>query len=362
MVDDTKPLVFKGRGAASNTDDRYAQYRHEAFDDGWGTMDAALAPLRTQVAVDASRSIISWNESPDIPFDRSINPYRGCEHGCVYCYARPGHAYLGLSPGLDFESRIFAKPDAATLLRHELGKPSYRCRTMVIGSNTDCYQPVEREMRITRAVLEVLAACDHPVSLVTKSSLVERDIDILAPMAQKGLAEVFVTITSLDRSLARHLEPRAAAPQRRLETIQHLAAAGIPVGVMTAPIIPALNDAEMEAILESARDAGATMASYVLLRLPLELAELFAEWLHLHAPLKADHVLSLIRQSRGGKAYDSTFHNRMKGQGIFAEIIAQRFHLASKRLGFNAPRDRLDTKLFTPPTIKKSSPQMELFE
>lgn len=321
-----------------------------------------LAPLRTQISVDTSRSIISWNNSPDLPFDRSINPYRGCEHGCVYCYARPSHAYLGLSPGLDFESRIFAKPDAATLLWQELGKPSYRCKTMVIGSNTDCYQPVEREMRITRSVLEVLAACDHPVSLVTKSSLVERDIDILAPMAQKGLAEVFVTVTSLDRSLSRHLEPRAAAPQRRLETIRHLAEAGIPVGVMTAPIIPALNDAEMETILESARDAGASRAAYVLLRLPMELAELFEQWLRLHTPLKADHVLSLIRQSRGGKTYDSTFHSRMKGQGIFAEMIAKRFQLACKRLGLNLPGERLDTTRFSPPTDKKSSCQMNLFD
>jgi DNA repair photolyase len=362
VVDDTKPLVFKGRGAASNADDRYAQYRHEAFDDGWGMMNEALEPLRTQVSVDASRSIISWNESPDIPFDRSINPYRGCEHGCVYCYARPSHAYLGLSPGLDFESRIFAKPDAATLLRRELGKPSYRCQTMVIGSNTDCYQPVEREMRITRAALKVLAAYDHPVSLVTKSSLVERDIDILAPMAQKGLAEVFVTVTSLDRTLSRHLEPRAAAPQRRLETIRHLAEAGIPVGVMTAPIIPALNDAEMETILESARDVGASMAAYVLLRLPMELADLFDQWLRLHAPLKADHVLSLIRQSRGGKAYDSSFHTRMKGQGIYAEMIAKRFQLACKRLGYNLPSKPLDTSRFKPPMHKNPSTQLDLFD
>ncbi len=361
MVDRTKPLVFKGRGASSNADDRYAQQRREDFDDGWGTLDEVLPQLRTTVSVDASRSIITWNESPDLPFDRSINPYRGCEHGCVYCYARPSHAYLGLSPGLDFESRIFAKPEAAKLLKRELNKPAYQCRVMTIGSNTDCYQPVEREWRITRAVLEVLAACEHPVSLVTKSSLVERDIDILAPMAQKRLAEVFVTITSLDRTLARRLEPRAAAPQRRLETVRRLAEAGIPVGIMTAPIIPALNDAEMESILETAQAHGASMASYVLLRLPLELAELFEEWLHRHTPLKAEHVLSLIRQSRGGKINDADFHSRMKGHGIFAEMIAQRFRLASKRLGLTAPRERLDTTRFTPPAGRETSHQMDLF-
>lgn len=233
---------------------------------------------------------------------------------------------------------------------------------MVIGSNTDCYQPVERELRITRAVLETLAACDHPVSLVTKSSLVERDIDILAPMAQQGLAEVFVTVTSLDRTLSRHLEPRAAAPQRRLETIRHLAEAGVPVGVMTAPIIPALNDAEMENILEAAHDAGASKAAYVLLRLPMELAELFEQWLRLHTPLKADHVLSLIRQSRGGKAYDSSFHTRMKGQGIFAEMIAKRFQLACKRLGYNLPGKTLDTSRFKPPMHKTPSNQLDLFD
>lgn len=361
MVADARPLPFKGRGASSNADGRFEQQRREAFDDGWDMQDAELPPLRTEVAVDASRSIITWNESPDLPFDRSINPYRGCEHGCVYCYARPSHAYLGLSPGLDFESRIFAKPNAASLLRRELNKPAYRCSVMTIGSNTDCYQPTERELRITRSVLEVLAECEHPVSLVTKSSLVERDIDILAPMAQKGLAEVFISVTTLDRSLARRLEPRAAAPQRRLQTIRRLTEAGIPTGVMTAPIIPALNDAEMETILETARDHGAAMAAYVLLRLPLELAELFETWLQQHTPLKTDHVLSLIRQSRGGKVNDANFHSRMKGSGIFAEMIAQRFQLAAKRLGLTAPRDRLDTSQFKPPIDKEKSRQLDLF-
>ena len=361
MVADTSLLLFKGRGASSNADGRFEQQRREAFDDGWGTLDADLPPLRTEVYTDASRSIITWNESPDLPFDRSINPYRGCEHGCVYCYARPSHAYLGLSPGLDFESRIFAKPDAANLLRRELNKPAYRCSVMTIGSNTDCYQPVERDLRITRSVLEVLAECEHPVSLVTKSSLVERDIDLLAPMAQKGLAEVFISVTTLDRTLARQLEPRAAAPQRRLETIRRLTEAGIPTGVMTAPVIPALNDAEMETILENARGHGAVMAAYVLLRLPLELAGLFEAWLRQHAPLKADHVLSLIRQSRGGKINDAEFHSRMKGSGIFAEMIAKRFLLAANRLGLTAPRTRLDTSHFRPPASQEKPRQLDLF-
>ncbi len=361
MVESARPLLFKGRGASSNDDGRFEQRRHEADDDGWGSLDADLPPPRTEIAIDASRSIITWNESPDIPFDRSINPYRGCEHGCIYCYARPSHAYLGLSPGLDFERRIFAKPDAAALLRHELGKPGYRCGVMAVGTNTDCYQPAEREMRITRAVLETLAEYEHPVSLVTKSSLVERDIDILAPMAQKGLAEVFISVTTLDRTLARHMEPRAAAPQRRLETIRRLTEAGIPTGVLTAPIIPALNDAEMETILEAARDAGAAKAGYVLLRLPHELAELFEEWLHQHVPLKASHVLSLIRQSRGGKANDPNFHTRMKGKGIFAEMIAKRFQLATRRLGLNAARSPLDTSRFKPPAGKEKPRQMDLF-
>ncbi len=354
-------LIYKGRGASSNADGRFEHQRHEAYDDGWGAQDADSPVPRTEVSMDASRSIIAWNTSPDIPFDRAINPYRGCEHGCIYCYARPSHAYLGLSPGLDFERRIFAKPDAEKLLKLELSKPGYRCGVMAIGSNTDCYQPAEREIRITRSVLEVLAECEHPVSLVTKSSLVERDIDILATMAQKGLAEVFVSVTTLDRTLARHMEPRAAAPQRRLETIRRLTEAGIPTGVMTAPIIPALNDAEMETILEAARDAGASMAGYVLLRLPHELAGLVEEWLRRHYPLKADHVLSLIRQSRGDRVNDPNFHSRMKGQGIFAEMIAKRFRLATKRLGLTAPRDRLDTGRFKPPVSNEKPRQMGLF-
>jgi DNA repair photolyase len=355
-----RPMLFKGRGAASNAVGRFEKMEREACDDGWGNLGEELPPLRTEVAIDASRTAINYINSPDLPFDRSINPYRGCEHGCIYCYARPSHAYLGLSPALDFESRLLAKPDAPMLLRKELAKPGYRCAPVALGMNTDAYQPIEREYRITRGILEVLAEFNHPVSLVTKSALVERDIDLLAPMAAKGLALVFVTITTLDRKLARTLEPRAAAPERRLETLQKLAEAGIPTGVMTAPVIPALNDSEMENILETAAARGARHAGYVLLRLPHELAELFEEWLRLHYPLKADHVLSLIRQSRGGKEYDAAFHTRMKGQGIFAELIAKRFGLACKRLGLNLARDGLDTSKFQPPLSKTPSKEKQL--
>ena len=357
---DIKPLNFKGRGAASNTVGRFERMGREQHDDGWGSLDEELPPLRTEVAIDASRSVIAYNTSPDLPFDRSINPYRGCEHGCIYCYARPSHAWLGLSPGLDFESRLLAKPDAPTLLRKELAKPGYRCKPIALGINTDAYQPIEREYRITRGILEVLAEFNHPVSLVTKSALVERDIDILAPMAAQGLALVFVTTTTLDRKLARTLEPRAAAPERRLETLRRLAQAGIPTGVMTAPVIPALNDSEVENILEAASQAGARHAGYVLLRLPHELSALFEDWLRLHYPLKANHVLSLIRQSRGGKDYDAAFHTRMKGQGIFAELIAKRFRLASRRLGLNVARDNLDTSKFQQPSSKATGEEKQL--
>lgn len=345
-----RPLLFKGRGAASNSVGRFEQHQREDIDDGWGSLDADPAPLRTEVAIDATRTAINYIHSPDLPFDRSINPYRGCEHGCVYCYARPSHAYLGLSPGLDFESRLQAKPDAPQLLRKELAKPGYRCAPIALGMNTDAYQPIEREYRITRGLLEVLAETRHPFSLVTKSSLVERDIDLIAPMAAEGLALVFVSITTLDRTLARKLEPRAAAPERRLETLRRLTAAGIPTGVMTAPVIPALNDSEMERILELATEAGASHAGYVLLRLPRELVELFEDWLRLHYPMKAAHVMSLVRQSRGGKAYDAAFHTRMQGQGLFAEMIARRFRLACQRMSLNQAHTSLDCSRFKPPT------------
>ena len=363
MIDpQIKPVrlaIHKGRGAASNVNSRFDAQERESFDDGWGSLDEEAPPLRTEVAIDATRKVITYNDSPDIPFDRTINPYRGCEHGCIYCYARPSHAYLGLSPGLDFESRLQAKPDAPEILRRELAKPGYRCAPIALGMNTDAYQPIERKYRITRGILEVLAEMRHPVTMVTKSALVERDIDLLAQMAIQRLTSVYVTLTTLDRSIARRLEPRAAAPERRLETIRRLAEAGIPTGVMVAPVIPALTDHDMERILELAAAAGGGGAGYVLLRLPHEVAPLFEEWLQRHYPLKAEHVLSLIRQSRGGKAYDATFHTRMKGEGLFAELIARRFKLACERLGLNRNRNTLDCSLFTPPA--PSSPQLPLF-
>ena len=344
-----RPLIHKGRGSSSNATGRFEQYQHADIDDGWGNLDVDPPPLRTEVILDDTRSIINWVKSPDIPFDRSINPYRGCEHGCIYCFARPSHTYLGYSAGLDFESRILVKPKAAELLRKELSKPSYICQPMALGTNTDPYQPIEREHRVTREVLEVLAECRHPLSIVTKSSMVERDIDLLAPMARDGLVKVFISITTFDRATSRLLEPRAAAPQRRLETIRRLHEAGIPVGVMTAPIIPVLTDNEMETILQAASEAGAMSAGYVLLRLPLEVAPLFEAWLRLHHPLKADHVMSIVRQSREGKANDAQFFSRMRGKGLFAEMIAQRFKLATARLGLNRDRGVLDTTLFQPP-------------
>ena len=341
----------KGRGAVSNASGRYEAETRHAVDDGWDLEDD-LPPLRTTVAFDASRSIIATNDSPDIPFDQSINPYRGCEHGCVYCYARPSHAWLGLSPGLDFETKLFAKKDAAVLLDKALRRPGYVCKTIVLGSNTDAYQPVERAHRITRSILEVLAAYDHPVSIITKSALVIRDLDILAPMAAKGLVAVRISVTSLDGELARRLEPRAPAPHRRLDTIRRLSDAGIPTGVMAAPMIPFLNDAELERILEASASAGAVLAGYVLLRLPLELRSLFAEWLEAHVPGKARHVLNQLRESREGALNDSRFGVRMKGTGVHAELLAKRFRLACRRLGLNAPRPRgfdPETRLFRPP-------------
>ena len=349
-MDPAQPhLLRKGRGAASNPSCRYESTSRVACDDGWGSLDEELPPLATTVQVDTARAVITRNRSPDIPFDRSINPYRGCEHGCVYCYARPTHAYLGLSPGQDFESRLFAKPDAPALLTGELARPGYRCEVIALGTNTDPYQPIERGRRITRGILEVLAAHNHPVGIVTKSNLVVRDIDILAPMAAKRLAKVFLSITTLDRGLARRLEPRAPSPARRLEALGQLAAAGIPAGVMVAPVVPALTDGEIERILEAAAGAGARSAGYVLLRLPLEVKDLFVEWLAVHAPLKADHVMSLVRQTRGGRAYDSTWELRMRGTGPYAEMIARRFHLACKRLGLNRRDWAFDTGQFRPP-------------
>jgi DNA repair photolyase len=339
----------KGRGATSNPPSRYDSQVPVESDDGWGFLDEALPPLRTTVEDDASRSIIARNQSPDLPFDRSINPYRGCEHGCVYCFARPTHAYLGLSPGQDFETRLFAKPHAAKLLEAELRKPDYQCRFMALGTNTDPYQPIERQRRITRDVLQVLADYNHPVGIVTKSDLVTRDIDILAPMAAKGLARVYVSVTTLDRGLARTLEPRAATPVRRLDAIRALSAAGIPTGVSMAPIIPAINDAEIENILAAAAQTGASAAMGLLLRLPLEVAPLFREWLAVHAPLKADHVMNLLRDMRGGKDYDAQWHKRMAGNGPYAALITRCFDLAAERHGLAIRDWALDRAQFALP-------------
>ncbi len=347
----------KGRGAVSNRAGRFEPHASEPVDDGWLVED--LPPLRTTVTRDASKTIIARNTSPDVPFDRSINPYRGCEHGCVYCFARPTHAFLGLSPGLDFESRLFYKPDAARLLEEALHAPGYTCRVMAMGTNTDPYQPIEREHRITRSILQVLAECDHPVGIVTKSGLVVRDIDILAPMAARGLALVCVSVTTLDRGLARLLEPRAPTPARRIETIRRLADAGIPTGVMAAPTIPGLTDHEMEDILAAARDAGAETASYVLLRLPLEIADLFTEWLQTHRPDRASRVLGLMREAHGGRVYESAYGRRMRGQGPYAEMLAGRFQAACRRLGLAGERPELDTGSFKRPLRRGN--QLALF-
>jgi DNA repair photolyase len=357
MAIKTQPPV-KGRGACDNPDPRFSQFTREGFDDGWPETEAESA-IKTQVFTDASRSIISRNQSPDVPFDRSINPYKGCEHGCAYCFARPTHAYLDLSPGLDFETRIFAKPDAATLLEAELAKPGYQATPIALGVNTDAYQPIERKMGITRQVLEVLKAHRHPVSLITKSSLIERDIDLLAPMAERQLVQVAISLTTLDNTLSRRLEPRAASPARRLQTIRTLSEAGIPVGVLFAPVIPALNDGEMEAVLAAAAEAGAVSAGYVVLRLPHEVKELFQGWLQEYAPLKATFVMNLIRDLRGGKAYSARFGERMTGTGQHAEMIAQRFRLACKRARLEQRAMALDNRQFRLP--EQVGEQLSLF-
>jgi DNA repair photolyase len=348
----------KGRGATSNLEGRFESVARASFDDGWTTDDAPLAPIRTQIIRETARSIIARNDSPDIPFDHSINPYRGCEHGCSYCYARPTHAYLGLSPGLDFETRVYAKVNAAELLEKELAAPGYKPSPIALGSNTDPYQPIERELAITRSILEVLSACDHPATIVTKNSLVERDIDVLGPMAARRLTRVYVSVTNLDAGLARKLEPRAAAPYRRIEAIRRLAEAGIPVGVMVAPVIPFLTDRFLEEILERAKEAGAESAGYILLRLPYEVAPLMKDWLATHYPMKAEHVMSLVRQMRGGKDYDSAFGVRQTGVGHYADLMAKRFEIACARLGLNGEREALDVSRFRPP---KRGPQMDLF-
>jgi DNA repair photolyase len=338
----------RGRGAQTNISGRYESKTAEAFDDEWGTLEE-LPPLKTEVQIERARKIITRNQSPDISFDRSINPYRGCEHGCAYCFARPTHANMGLSPGLDFESKLFVKPDAARLLEKELAAPGYEPRTIAIGTNTDPYQPIEREWQVMRQILEVLSKANHPVGIVTKSALVVRDIDILSSMAERGLAKVALSVTTLDRKLARAMEPRAATPGKRLETISKLAEAGIPVTVMTAPIIPALNDMELERLLEAGREAGAREAGYVLLRLPLEVAPIFREWLMANYPDRYNHVMSVMRQMRGGKDYESEWGVRQRGRGPYAWMIGRRFEMAVKRLGLNIERRKLRNDLFAPP-------------
>ena len=349
----------RGRGASSNSSGRFEKDARVVFDDGWGTLDEVPAPLATTVTLDASRAIITRNTSPDIGFDRSINPYRGCEHGCIYCFARPSHAWLGLSPGLDFESRILAKPDAARLLARELGHRAYVCAPIAMGTNTDPYQPVEREMGITRAILETLSAWNHPVTIVTKSALVTRDIDILADKARRGLARVALSVTTLDRTLARRMEPRAATPAKRLDAFRQLSEAGVPTMVMVAPIIPALNDAEIEDILDCAQTAGVQEAGYVLLRLPHELRDLFREWLLEHYPGKLRHILSLVQSTRGGKDYDARWGVRQTGEGAYAALIAKRFQLACQRSAINKNRSKLRNDLFVAPVPQGG--QLSLF-
>jgi DNA repair photolyase len=337
---------------------RYEPIARIAFDDGWRSIEE-LPPFETTVTNDATRTIITRNESPDISFDRSINPYRGCEHGCVYCFARPTHTYLGLSAGLDFETKLFAKPDAPALLEKELSAKNYTPRTIAIGTNTDPYQPIERSHGIMRGILEVLERAGHPVGIVTKSALVMRDIDILARMAERNLVKVALSVTTLDPKLARTMEPRAATPMRRLEALRQLSAAGIPTSVMVAPVIPAINDAEIERILDAAHVAGVREAGYVLLRLPLEVRDLFKEWLEANYPDRAKHVFKLIRDMRGGKDYDSNWGARMRGAGPYAWTIGRRFELACERLGINAERTKLSTEHFQPPV--KGAEQLTLF-
>jgi DNA repair photolyase len=347
-----------GRGSTINPDGRFEPTQRVVEPDGWD-FTPEPEPLKTEVTLEKPKTIITRNDSPDISFDRSINPYRGCEHGCVYCFARPSHSYQGLSPGLDFETKLFAKPNAAELLVKELQAPGYTPRTIALGTNTDPYQPIERKFRITRSVLEVLESANHPVGIVTKSALVTRDIDILSRMAERGLAKVAISLTTLDSKLARRMEPRAASPRKRLDTIRQLSEAGIPVTVLVAPIIPALNDHEIESILQAAYAAGARNAGYVLLRLPHELKEIVGGWLEEHYPDRARHVMSLVESTRGGKQYDSTWGQRMTGTGPYAWMIGRRFETASERIGFNSTRRTLRTDLFCPPP--KETAQLRLF-
>jgi DNA repair photolyase len=351
---------LSGHGAHSNPDSRFSKHTRspEHAQPDPGALDGR-AVRKTELLRETAKSIISHNDSPDIPFDRSVNFVRGCEHGCIYCYARPTHAYLGLSPGLDFETRIIVKENAAELLRKELARPSYTPAPLALGANTDPYQPLEQKLRLTRRILQVLAEFNHPVTITTKGSLVERDIDILTPMAEKNLVRVMLSIATLDPEIARRLEPRAAAPHRRIAAIRRLSEAGIPTGVIVAPIIPALTDQDIERVLQAAREAGATMASYVFLRLPLEVRDLFVEWLEAQYPERARHVMSLVRQSRGGQDNDARFGQRMEGTGVFANLVAQRFRMAARRLGFRESDEPLNCELFCQPGIGPK--QMDLF-
>lgn len=355
--------LIKGRGSTGYLPGRFEVTVSQAVDDGWHAREeeefAGVLP-RTQVREEIARSIITRNKSPDIFFSQSVNPYRGCEHGCSYCFARPSHAYLGLSPGLDFETRIFAKTNAPELLRRELAKPGYQVSPIALGINTDAYQPIERKLQLTRSIIEVFAETRHPFSLITKNALVTRDIDLLAPLARENLVTVHFSVTSLDNRLSAALEPRASAPHSRLRAIRAMRDAGVPVGVMVAPVIPWVNDSELEAVLEAVREAGAGSAGYVLLRLPHEVAPLFRDWLQTHAPDRAAHVMSTIQQLRGGKDYDSAYGKRMRGEGVYAELLERRFSLALKRCGFPAKHPRpLDCSRFVAP--RAPSPQGELF-
>lgn len=357
--------IFKGRGATFSPGNRFAHADREVFDDGWhndntdnSSDEDVQQTVKTTVTIQQARTIISHNNSPDVGFNQSVNPYQGCEHGCIYCFARPTHAYLDLSPGLDFETKLFVKAEAPALLRQEFLKKNYKPSPLVIGVNTDAYQPIEREWKITRQLLEVCEEFNHPVELITKSSLIERDVDILERLAEKNLTRVFMSITSLDKVLARQMEPRAATPFRRLQTVEKLASANVPVGVLVAPVIPMLNDKDMEAILSAAYGAGARRAGYVLLRLPHELKELFREWLQQHYPLRAEHIMSVITQMRGGKEYQAEFGTRMRGTGPFAQFLSDRFNIICKRLGMNKEKINLETHLFRRPA---TTGQLDLF-
>lgn len=354
----TRPAFIKGRGATGNPRNRFEAWVREGTDDGWPSGEEP-PPLRTTLSVDRAQSVLTFNQSPDVPFDRSVNPFRGCEHGCVYCFARPTHAYYGHSPGLDFESKLYWKPDGAELLAQALRKPGYRCRPIALGVNTDAWQPVERRLKSTRAILQTLLDYRHPIYIITKSALIERDMDLLSAMAEQSLVSVSFSITTLELDLARRMEPRAPTPKRRLQALENIASQGIPVGVQVAPLIPAITDPEMENILSAAHESGAGHARYILLRLPLEVKELFEDWLQAHYPDRASRVMSLIRQTHGGQAYRAEFATRMRGTGPYAELLGQRFQLACRKLGLALDSPDLDCDRFRPPAA--SGDQLSLF-